>query len=307
MQHSQQALELNRRQWVSHVFHSTRGRILLTKYDTFNHLEDLDSAIDHLRKAVELAELNRRKPMQAKSYHYLSIALRVQFEKLQELSIINRSIKYAQEALLALPRPHRGKAAFEFEYARSLCAHYKISGEDEKLQQAAELAESAVEGIESDHVDKVKYFEFLATVMKELSREVESPGEKVEETVPEGAAVEEGVLEEVVPKKVVQEEVLSIHPVPEKVSREKTKDIITQEATESEKGNDFTESKASKFRILMVVVEVEDAQPLRIAEVVEGHKQMGKWMSPWDISGHCCGCIGGYFCVSEGERGSIII
>src|SRR5579859_1359018 len=154
LEYSQKALELNGRLWISDVFHSTRGRILLAKFITLNNFEDLDSAITQFRHSVELSSHHRGAPNQAKALHDLSKALRIDFERTKKVSTIDEAVEYASKAIDLLPEICRETVGFEFELARCLFTKYGACDEREVFKQAAEVMQRVVEGSEEDSLNR---------------------------------------------------------------------------------------------------------------------------------------------------------
>ena len=169
LKNSDEALKLNPRKWVATDFYCLRGLVLLTKYETSNSPNDLDEAVGDLRKAVELAELHRGKPVHAWPYHNLSVALRLQFDETGSLDKLNESIRCAAKACLALPDPHINVPLFAYHFGRPLYLRFQISASIEDLRVAVTMARIAVEKTPTDHPNHFEYSDFLRTLMEAIS------------------------------------------------------------------------------------------------------------------------------------------
>lgn len=164
---SNKAREANDRKWREGDFEVMCGAVQLSKVTQSLELPGIESAIETLRKAVELTS-SRGAPARVRAYHQLSLALRKKYEAAGQLAALEESKQWASQAVEIMPRPQVSCGLVVDNLSRiHLLRAQSENGDISDFVEAAKLSCVNIINTPQDNVAHLEYFKTLHEIFEE--------------------------------------------------------------------------------------------------------------------------------------------
>jgi tetratricopeptide (TPR) repeat protein len=164
---SNQAREANDRKWREGDFEVMCGAVQLSKATQPLELSGIESAIETLRKAVELTS-SRGAPARVRAYHQLSLALRKKYEAAGQLAALEESKQWASQAVEIMPRLQVSCGLVVDNLSRiHLLRAQSENGDISDFVEAAKLSCVNIINTPHDNVAHLEYFKTLHQIFEE--------------------------------------------------------------------------------------------------------------------------------------------